>query len=100
MSEPTIPVSETVLRQLEELSAWLGLSVPEVLARAVKEQYDRQFWAEVNAGYAAMRADPEAWAEELAERRAWEATLMDGLDPSERWTEDGTASSPADQPRP
>jgi hypothetical protein len=41
----------------------------------------------VDAGYAALRADPEAWAEVEAERKLWDATLMDGLDPKERWTE-------------
>jgi hypothetical protein len=84
MSETTIPISETALRQLREMAQWSQLSITEALERAIKEQYDRQFWAAVNAGYAALRADPKAWAEELAERRIWEATLMDGLDPSER----------------
>lgn len=46
------------------------------------------------ADSAALKADPEAWAEELAERKLWEATLMDGLDPDERWTEDGRCLTP------
>jgi hypothetical protein len=44
--------------------------------------------------YAALRADTEAWAEELKERKLWEATLMDGLDPDERWAEDGRCLTP------
>jgi hypothetical protein len=48
----------------------------------------------LNAGYAELRADPEAWAELEAERRLWDATLMDGLDPDERWTEDGRCVTP------
>lgn len=95
MSEPTISVSEATLCKLQELAEWRRLSVAEALARTVAEEHDRQFWAAVNAGYAALRADPEAWAEEQAERRAWEATLMDGLDPSERWAEDGLPLPPS-----
>lgn len=29
--------------------------------------------------FAALRADPVAWAEELAERKAWEVPLSDGI---------------------
>lgn len=94
MAETSVPVSETAHRQLRELAEWSGVSVAEALERAVKELYDRQFWAAVNAGYAALRADPQAWAEVEAERKAWEATLLDGLDPSERWTEDGGVVPP------
>jgi hypothetical protein len=97
MSETTMVISETALGQLRELAQWSGLSITETLERAIKEQHDRQFWAAVNAGYAALQADPQAWAEEMAERRAWESTLMDGLDPSERWTKDGEALPPAGQ---
>jgi hypothetical protein len=30
----------------------------------------------------------------LAERKLWESTLMDGLDPEEQWTEDGRCLNP------
>jgi hypothetical protein len=35
---------------------------------------------QVNASYAALRADPEAWQEYQAELAAWDVTLADGLD--------------------
>jgi AbrB family looped-hinge helix DNA binding protein len=43
---------------------------------------------ETNRAYAALRADPQAWEEELAERRRWETTLADGLDDAP-WSDDG-----------
>jgi len=97
MSQTSIPISEAALRKLQELAEWSGVSVAGALEQAIKEQHDRQFWQAVNAGYAALRADPQAWAEEQAERQAWEATLMDGLDPTERWTEDGQPAPTTDQ---
>ena len=101
MSETSISISEIAHRQLAELAEWSGVSLAAALERAVKDQYDRQFWSAVNAGYAALRADPEAWAEVEAERRAWDATLRDGLDPSERWTEGGgVPPPPASDPAP
>jgi hypothetical protein len=89
MAEKTIPISETTLARLQELARWAGLSLNEALERAINEHYNRQFWDAVNAGYAALRADPTTWAEVEAERKLWDSTLMDGLDPAERWTEDG-----------
>jgi hypothetical protein len=75
------------------------VSVEQALETSIAEYYDRQFWVAVNAGYAALRADPAAWAEEEAERSVWETTLLDGLDTSERWTEDGNTAPPTGQER-
>jgi hypothetical protein len=63
VAENSIPVSETARARLEELARWAGVSVGEALEAAIKDHYDRRFWEEVNAGYAALRADPEVWAE-------------------------------------
>ncbi|MFO0808074.1 MAG: ribbon-helix-helix protein, CopG family [Gemmataceae bacterium] len=93
MSEVAIAVSETTRRQLQEMADRSGRPPAELLERAVAEYHARQFWAAVNAGYAALRADPAAWAEEEAERRLWDATLMDGLDRDESWTADRRPSS-------
>jgi bifunctional DNA-binding transcriptional regulator/antitoxin component of YhaV-PrlF toxin-antitoxin module len=53
------------------------------------DEYRRQFLDEVNRGYAALRQDPDAWEAELAERATLDATLLDGFDPDELWTDDG-----------
>jgi predicted transcriptional regulator len=74
MSEATIVVSEAARQKLQELAVQSGRSVSEVLERAVEEFHSRQFWEAVNRGYAELRADPEAWAAEVAERRAWDGS--------------------------
>jgi hypothetical protein len=84
MADRTIPISETTLARLQELARWFGLSLDEALNQAIKDQYDRKFWEAANAAYAALRADPKAWAEIEEERRSLDGTLMDGLDPLER----------------
>lgn len=99
MAESSLPVSEATLSRLQELARWANVSLAEALELAVKEQHDRKFWDAVNAGYAALRDDPAAWAEVEAERRQWDQTLMDGLDPAERWVEDGTALPPTPKER-
>jgi hypothetical protein len=97
MPDNNIPISDLTLARLRELARWAGVSIDEALDRAIKDQYDRDFWEAVNAGYEALRADPQAWAEVEAERKLWDNTLMDGLDPSERWTEGGDVVPPAEQ---
>jgi hypothetical protein len=99
MAETSILLSETTLTRLQELAQWAGVSVNEALDQAVKEQYDRKFWDAVNAGYAALRADPAAWAEVESERKRWDRTLLDGLDPTERWTDEGDVTPSTEQGR-
>ncbi len=95
MAGATIPISEISLARLRELARWSGASVDEALDQAIKDQYDRKFWEATDAGYAALLADPVAGAEVEEERRSLEGTLMDGLDASERWGEDGDVLPPA-----
>jgi hypothetical protein len=52
----------------------------EVLARAVEDYRRKRILDQTNAAYAALRADPDAWAEVLAERAELENTLADGLE--------------------
>jgi hypothetical protein len=97
MADKSVVVPETVAARLEEMARWAGISVEDALVQAINDQYDRKFWDAVNAGYAALRADPAAWAQVEAERKVWEGTLLDGLDRSERWTDDGSVVPPAAQ---
>jgi predicted transcriptional regulator len=94
MSAPTVPISEAAHRILQELAEQTGQTVTEVLDKALDAYCRKLFFDRLNAGYAELRADPEAWAEHLAERKEWDATLADGLDPGERWTEDGRCLNP------
>ncbi len=74
---------------MQDLAARTGQTMMDVLDKALGEYRRKVFFEQMNAGYAALRADPQAWAEVEAERRLWDATLMDGLDPHERGMEDG-----------
>jgi predicted transcriptional regulator len=97
MSAPTVRISEAAHRILKELADQTGQTMLEVLNKALDAYRRKLFFEQMNAGYAELRADPEAWAEHLAERRQWDATLMDGLDPDERWTQDGRFLKPEDE---
>jgi hypothetical protein len=96
MSAPTVPISEASHQILKEVAEQTGQTMMDVLDKAVDAYRRKLFLEQMNAGYAELRADPKAWAEHLAERKQWDATLMDGLDPDEHWTEDGRCLTPED----
>lgn len=95
MDPSTIPITETARNVLDALTTQTGLSAEVVMEKALYEYQRKLFVESVNAGYAALRADPEAWAEFQAELQLWDSTLMDGLDPNEHWSDDGRPLPPA-----
>lgn len=80
MSTTTIRVSAKTHRTLAQLAREAGTPMNELVDQAIELYRRQRIITEANAAYAALRADPEAWAEVEAERRVWEATLADGLD--------------------
>jgi len=94
MSAPTVRISEASHRVLKELADQTGQTMMDVLDKALDAYRRKVFFEQLNAGYAALRADPKDWAALEAERKLWDATLMDGLEPDERWTEDGRCLTP------
>jgi hypothetical protein len=89
MAGTTVRISEKSRQTLRELAAKSGESMQTILDRAVEQHRRQRILEEGNAAYARLREDPVAWAEWQKELAAWDATLMDGLDPDEIWTEDG-----------
>jgi hypothetical protein len=94
MSTPTVRISEVSHRILRELAEQSGQTMTDVLDKAIDAYRRKLFFEQMNAGYAELRADPQAWAAAEAERKLWDATLMDGLVDDERWTEDGRCLTP------
>ena len=77
----TVRVKPETHEALRKLAREMNEPMQDILARAVEDYRRRWILEETNAAYAALQADPEAWAEELAERALWEGTLADGLEP-------------------
>jgi len=75
----TVRVSDETHALIGELAEQAGASMQEVIGQALEAFRRQRFFDELNAAYAALRADPDAWAEEEAERAALDGPLMDGL---------------------
>ena len=79
MSSATVRISLTARDHLRDLATHTGKPMQAVVEEAI-DLYRRHCFLEgVNAAYAALRKDPEAWSEITKERAMWDATLADGL---------------------
>lgn len=82
MATATVRVTHETRVTLQRIAEESGQSMQSVVAKAV-EQYKRQLLLQrTNEAYAALRAQPDRWADEQEERRAWEAALADDLEAS------------------
>lgn len=80
MATTTVRVTTETHGALSEIASNENKSIQAVLENLVYEYRRRQMFEETNRAYAALRADPVAWAAELEEQALWETTLMDGLE--------------------
>ena len=80
MSTSTVRVTQSVHDVLRTLARDEGASMQAVLEKAIEDYRRQRLLKEANAAYSSLRKDPEAWSEELGERRSWEATLADDLE--------------------
>jgi hypothetical protein len=92
MAISTVDISENTHELLRELAEKTGQSTSVVLDKALDAYRRRVFFENLDAGYAEMRGDPQAWEAFCADQKEWDVTLMDGLDAVEKWTADGRAA--------
>jgi predicted transcriptional regulator len=79
MASEIVRIRPDTHAKLKELAEQAGESMPNLLEKAVEAYRRQQFLEGLADDFAALRADPKAWAEELAERAEWDTTLADGL---------------------
>lgn len=75
-----VRVSDQTHGTLRELSEETGEPMQDLIAEAVEAMRRRRILELTNAAYAALRADPDRWQDELDERSEWDVTLSDGLE--------------------
>lgn len=88
MSGKMMRINETTRNILRVLATEEGKSMQDVLAKAIENYWQQHFFEKVNMAYAAVRQNPEAWAEIEKERAEWDSALNDGLDSNEEWRKD------------
>jgi hypothetical protein len=76
----TVRIDPEAHAALSEIARAKHLSLTDALSQAVEAYRREVFLQAMAAGFAALRDDPKAWAEEEAERSVWETTNADGLE--------------------
>jgi hypothetical protein len=80
MLESSIEISAIARANLIQLAETVGEPVQAVLDKAIEEYRRQVFFNQADQAYTRLRNDPALWQEELAERRAWDVTLLDGIE--------------------
>ena len=75
----TIRIPTEMHEELRGFAEEENSTLTRVLVEALELYRRERFVARVNAGYAKLREEPEAWATDRAERDTWDSTLEDGL---------------------
>jgi hypothetical protein len=75
----TVRIDPAAHAALTEIARAKHLSLTEALSRAVEAYRRAEFFAGLASDFVALQADDAEWAQEKAEREAWDVTNTDGL---------------------
>ena len=79
MSTTTVRIKRETKRALDQLASQTGQKTQDVLDKAIDAYRRRVFLDSANQAYMALRQDDARWAEEIAERKAWDDASGDDL---------------------
>ncbi len=85
MATSVVRINEEAKERLQFIARETGQSMPSVLDKAIEAYRRKRFLDSVNEAYRSLRQDPKAWASLEVERAQWDHSLMDGLNPDEKW---------------
>ena len=86
MTYTTMRIPTETHQLIKELSKKTQSAQQDVLNRALRIYKEQQFWEECTKAYEDLANDPVAHAEELAEQKLWDCTLMDGLEDEDEYS--------------
>jgi len=73
----TISVPIDTRDMLNELARAEGISTSTLVTRIAQRERDHQLLEAMNAGFAALRQDPDGWREHRADTDAWDDAAPD-----------------------
>jgi predicted DNA-binding protein len=80
MASVMVRVDAKLREALRKITRETGKPAGLILQEAVEDYCHKEFFCGLSEDFARLKKDKKGWKEELGERRAWDATLLDGLD--------------------
>jgi hypothetical protein len=80
MATANVRLSRSAHQALRELAKQERTTIQAAAERAIENYRRQRFLEAANRTYAALRNDPDAWRETLAEREVLDGASYDGLD--------------------
>jgi hypothetical protein len=76
---PTARILESDRQLLQGLARETGKQQQQIIHEALAQYHREHLLDEINAAFEKLRADPEAWGQEMEEREAWDDAAADGF---------------------
>lgn len=76
----TVRVTPETHDTLKAMAEQRGTSMQDLIQKLAEDAKAAAFLEEMNAGFAALKSDESAWAEEQAELAEWDRVLGDNLE--------------------
>src|SRR5579864_4260942 len=86
MDTAVVRISKESWRSLKSLAKGKHQTMQAVLEEALETYRRQRFFEALDMSVNRLKGDPKAWKAEMYERKAWEATVADGLEPEEDWS--------------
>ena len=83
MQGTTVRINSKSRSILKELVGKQNDTQTQLIQKALENYQRAIFLMDYRRGYELLKSDKEAWAEEMAEREAWDSTISDGLEKGE-----------------
>ncbi len=80
MASSTIRVDDKTLKTIRRISKEAGISMQEILDKAIEDYRRKQILMEANEAYTVLRENPQKWKEEIEERQDWDTAIADDLE--------------------
>jgi len=77
MASTSVRVTEETWSMIKELATKTNTTMQEVIHQAIEDYRRKKILEETNQAFLRLKANPEAWQEEMQERQEWENTIGD-----------------------
>lgn len=77
MASTSVRVTEETWSMIKDLAAKTNTSMQDVIQQAIEDYRRKKILEETNQAFLRLKNNPEAWQDELQERKEWENTIGD-----------------------